>query len=162
IYPDIEVRLRLSDHDVDLMREGIDIAYRLGILEDSSLHMPGIMECERVLAAAPAYLARRGEPQTPQELVSRKHDCLMLRCPGTGEFFWVLKSPEGPSTFDVHGPFDPDDDDVLTGWALVGRGILNKPRFEIEKLIRDGQLQVILAETPPVPVQLAVLYPHKK
>ena len=61
-YPDIEVRLRLSDHDVDIMKEGIDVAFRLGLLEDSSLRMRGIMDCERVLVAAPAYLEARGEP----------------------------------------------------------------------------------------------------
>ncbi|RWG67402.1 MAG: LysR family transcriptional regulator, partial [Mesorhizobium sp.] len=55
-YPDIEVRLRLSDHNVDIMKEGIDVAFRLGIIEDSSLRMRGIMECERVLVAAPKYL----------------------------------------------------------------------------------------------------------
>ena len=53
-YPDIEVRLRLSDHNVDIMKEGIDVAFRLGLLEDSSLRMRGIMDCERVLVAAPA------------------------------------------------------------------------------------------------------------
>jgi len=53
-YPDIEVRLRLSDRQVDIMKEGIDVAFRLGHLEDSSLRMRGIMDCERVLAAAPA------------------------------------------------------------------------------------------------------------
>ena len=60
-YPDIEVRLRLSDHNVDIMKEGIDVAFRLGLLEDSSLRMRGIMDCERVLVAAPRYLdgARR-------------------------------------------------------------------------------------------------------
>ena len=52
-YPDIEVRLRLSDHNVDIMKEGIDVAFRLGLLEDSSLRMRGIMECERVLVASP-------------------------------------------------------------------------------------------------------------
>src|SRR5690606_13353997 len=68
-YPDIEVRLRLSDHNVDIMKEGIDVAFRLGLLEDSSLRMRGIMDCERVLAAAPSYLARRGEPMRPEQLV---------------------------------------------------------------------------------------------
>ena len=62
----------------------------------------------------------------------------------------------------MHGPFDSDDGDVLTGWALSGRGIINKPRFEVEPFIRDQRLKVILAATPPTPVQLAAVYPHKK
>src|SRR5690606_16577803 len=65
-YPHIEVRLRLSDHEVDIMREGIDVAFKLGILEDSSLRMRGILDCERVLAASPEYLSRRGEPTHPE------------------------------------------------------------------------------------------------
>jgi DNA-binding transcriptional LysR family regulator len=161
-YPDIEVRLRLSDHNVDIMKEGIDVAFRLGVIEDSSLRMRGIMECERVLVAAPAYLEAHGEPTDPHELLTKKHDCLMLRYPGSREFFWMLQMPEGVRKFELHGPFDSDDGDVLTGWALAGRGIINKPRFEVEPYLRDGRLRVILEGTPPTPVQFAAVYPHKK
>jgi DNA-binding transcriptional LysR family regulator len=161
-YPDIEVRLRLSDHNVDIMKEGIDVAFRLGIIEDSSLRMRGIMECERVLVAAPKYLEARGEPTEPQELISKKHDCLMLRYAGAREYVWMLQTADGPRKFEVHGPYDTDDGDVLTGWALSGRGIINKPRFEVEPFIRDKRLKVILPQTPPIPIQLAAVYPHKK
>ncbi|TIP78666.1 MAG: LysR family transcriptional regulator, partial [Mesorhizobium sp.] len=147
-YPDIEVRLRLSDHNVDIMKEGIDVAFRLGIIEDSSLRMRGIMECERVLVAAPKYLETRGEPTEPQELIEKKHDCLMLRYSGAREYVWTLQMADGPRKFEVHGPYDTDDGDVLTGWALSGRGIINKPRFEVEPFIRDRRLKVILPDTP--------------
>ncbi|MBL8583654.1 MAG: LysR family transcriptional regulator [Rhizobiaceae bacterium] len=161
-YPDIEVRLRLSDHNVDMMKEGIDVAFRLGLIEDSSLRMRGIMECERVLVASPKYLEARGEPTEPHQLVTARHDCLMLRYPGVREHAWTLRTPKGQEKLEVHGPFDSDDGDVLTGWALAGRGIVNKPRFEVEPFIRDRRLKVILADTPPTPVQLAAVYPHKK
>lgn len=161
-YPDIEVRLRLSDHNVDIMKEGIDVAFRLGIIEDSSLRMRGIMECERVLVAAPKYLEARGEPTEPQELIGKKHDCLMLRYSGAREYVWMLQTADGPRKFEVHGPYDTDDGDVLTGWALSGRGIINKPRFEVEPFIRDRRLKVILPDAPPTPVQFAAVYPHKK
>ncbi|PSM17548.1 MULTISPECIES: LysR family transcriptional regulator [Nitratireductor] len=159
-YPDIEVRLRLSDHDVDMMREGIDVAFRLGVLEDSSLRMRGVLECERVLVAAPSYLAKRGEPQSPDDLLA--HDCLMLRYPGAREHFWTVRTPDGPRKLDVRGPYDSDDGDVLTGWALAGHGIVMKPRFEVEPFLRDGRLTTIMTDTPPIPVQLAAVYPHKK
>jgi len=86
----------------------------------------------------------------------------MLRYPGVREHFWTLAMPSGPAKFEVHGPYDSDDGDVLTGWALAGRGIINKPRFEVEPFLRDRRLKVILADTPPIPVQLAAVYPHKK
>ncbi|MBX3570365.1 MAG: LysR family transcriptional regulator [Rhizobiaceae bacterium] len=161
-YPHIEVRLRLSDHNIDMMKEGIDVAFRLGVLEDSSLRMRGIMECERVLAASPKYLEARGEPATPDELVDKAHDCLMLRFPGAREHFWNLVTPQGIRKFEVRGPYDTDDGDVVTGWALAGRGIINKPRFEVEPFIRDQRLKVILPETPPTPVQFAAVFPHRK
>ncbi|MEQ8296119.1 MAG: LysR family transcriptional regulator [Nitratireductor sp.] len=159
-YPDIEVRLRLSDHDVDMMREGIDVAFRLGVLEDSSLRMRGVLECERVLVAAPSYLDKRGEPQNPDDLLA--HDCLMLRYPGAREHFWTVRTPDGPRKLDVRGPYDSDDGDVLTGWALAGHGIVMKPRFEVEPFLREGRLKTIMTGTPPIPVQLAAVYPHKK
>jgi DNA-binding transcriptional LysR family regulator len=160
-YPDIEVRLRLSDHNVDLLKEGIDVAFKLGVLDDSSLRMRGIMECARVLVAAPAYLKARGEPATPEELLTHNHDCLLLRYPGSREFNWTLQTREGPRRFEVRGPFDSDDGDVLTDWALAGRGIINKPRFEVEPFIRQGRLKVILPDAPPLPIQLAAVYPHR-
>lgn len=160
IYPDIEVRLRLSDHNVDIMKEGIDIAFKLGIMEDSSLKMRNIANCERVLAASPAYLKARGQPASPHDLSA--HDCLLLRFPGSPDFSWTLRTPEGPRKFEVRGPFDSDDGDVLTAWALDGRGIVNKPRFEIEPFLRDRRLSVVLPDVPPEPVQFAALYPHRK
>ncbi|TIR87284.1 MAG: LysR family transcriptional regulator, partial [Mesorhizobium sp.] len=71
-------------------------------------------------------LEARGEPVEPQELIGKKHDCLMLRYSGTREYVWTLQTPSGPQKFEVHGPYDTDDGDVLTGWALSGRGIINK------------------------------------
>jgi DNA-binding transcriptional LysR family regulator len=161
-YPDIEVRLRLSDHNVDILKEGIDVAFRLGVIEDSSLRLRGILDCERVLVASPQYLEARGEPQDIQELIGKKHDCLMLRYPGSREFYWMLQTENGAQKFEFRGPFDSDDGDVLTGWAVAGRGIVNKPRFEVAPYLRDGRLRVILPKTPPAPVQLAAVYPHKK
>ena len=162
-YPDIEVRLRLSDHNVDIMKEGIDVAFRLGVLEDSSLRMRGIMDCERVLVAAPKYLEARGEPadtaRTDRQAARLPDAALSRRC---ANMSGRCRRRPARQKFEVHGPFDSDDGDVLTGWALSGRGIINKPRFEVEPFIRDRRLKVILTSTPPTPVQFAAVYPHKK
>ncbi len=162
LYPDINVRLRLSDRKIDLMNEGVDIAFKLGLIEDSNLRMRGIMECERVLCASPQYLDKHGEPDSPDALIDDKHHCLLLRFPGSNEFFWYLRTPNGIRKFEIDGPYDTDDGDVLTEWALSGHGIVNKPRFEIHHHIESGRLVPLLADFPPVPAQLACLYPHKK
>jgi DNA-binding transcriptional LysR family regulator len=161
-YPDIEVRLRLSDHNVDILSEGVDVAFKLGVLEDSNLRMRGILNCERVVCAAPAYLEKRGIPATPDALIDDRHDCLLLRYPGSKEYYWTLQTPEGTRKFEIAGPYDSDDGDVLTQWALEGRGIINKPLFEVKAHLADGTLVEILKDTPPATVQLAAIYPHKR
>jgi len=161
-YPEIDVRLRLSDRKVDITAEGLDVAFTLGQLEDSNLKVRVIADCPRILCAAPAYIARRGMPANGRALVTDKHDCLLLRFPGQPEFQWLLTTPDGPIRFEVSGPYESDDGDVLTMWALEGRGIVNKPVFEVAEHLASGALVPVAVDTPPVPVQLACLYPHRR
>ncbi len=161
LYPEISVRLRLSDHVVDLMTEGIDAAIVLGALKDSNLRVLRILECPRVLAAAPEYLARAGTPTTPRELATR-HQCLLLRYTGSPEYTWTLTTPEGPVRLDLAGPFDCDDGEVLMDWALAGHGVVNLTRFQLAPHLASGALVEVLPETPPLPAELAIVYPHKR
>lgn len=124
--------------------------------------MRAIADCRRVLCAAPAYLERRGVPRHGRDLIADRHSCLLLRFPGAREFVWTLVTEDGPQRFDVTGPFESDDGDVLTGWALSGRGIILKPVFEIAEHLASGALVVVAAETPPQDVRLAALFPHKR
>ncbi len=130
-YPQIDVRLRLSDRVIDVIGEGLDMAFHLGVLEDSTLKMRLVADCPRILCASPSYVARRGNPDSGEALIRDGHACLNLRFPGAREFQWTLITREGPRRFDVTGPFETDDGDVLTGWALDGRGIILKPIFEV-------------------------------
>ncbi len=161
-YPQIDVRLRLSDRGVDVVAEGIDVAFHLGLLEDSTLKVRSIADCPRLLCAAPAYIDRRGMPADGAALLADRHDCLNLRFPGAKEFQWTLQSPEGPHRFEITGPFESDDGDVLTGWALDGRGIVLKPVFEVADHLRSGALVPVATATPPLSVQLSALSQHRR
>ena len=161
-YPLINIRLRLSDRKLDLAAEGLDAAFFLGLPEDSTLRIRKIADCPRVLCAAPEYLARKGEPKKSSDLTAQKHDCLNLRYPGAPEFQWPLQTPEGVRRIPVSGPFECDHGDVLTNWALAGLGIILKPAFEISEHLESGRLVPILPEEPPVPVQMACLYTHRR
>jgi DNA-binding transcriptional LysR family regulator len=162
LYPQIDVRLRLSDRSIDVIAEGLDVAFHLGLLDDSTLKVRVIADCPRVLCAAPAYIARRGMPADGAALLSERHDCLNLRFPGAKEFQWTLTSPDGPRRFEITGPFESDDGDVLTGWALDGRGIVMKPVFEIADHLRSGALVPVAMANPPVPTQLSSLSQHRR
>jgi DNA-binding transcriptional LysR family regulator len=162
LYPEIDVRLRLSDRRIDITAEGLDLVFALGTLEDSNLRVRPIADCRRVLVAAPSYLATRPMPLTGQDLVDQRHACLLHRYPGAREFVWTLVTPDGPRRYEVTGPLESDDGDVLTGWALAGRGILLKPVFEIADHLASGALVPVATATPPQDIPLACLFPHKR
>ena len=161
-FPLIDVRLRLSDRKLDLAAEGLDVAFFLGVPEDSNLRIRKIADCRRVLCASPTYLEAHGEPKSGEELASTGHACLNLRYPGAPEFQSPLQTKDGVKRFAVSGPFESDDGDVLTDWALNGHGIVLKPEFEVLHHIRSGALVPILSQMPPIPIQMACLYSHRR
>ncbi|WP_421979929.1 LysR family transcriptional regulator [Roseibium sp.] len=160
--PLIDIRLRLSDRKVDLTGEGLDAAFFLGVPEDSTLKIRKIADCVRVLCASPDYIARKGAPESHEDLASGAHDCLNMRYPGAPEFQWPLQTGGGLKKVAVRGPFESDHGDVLTEWAVAGHGIILKPVFEIADHLSSGKLVPVLETEPPLPVQMACLFTHRK
>jgi DNA-binding transcriptional LysR family regulator len=161
-YPEVSLRLRLSDRKLDLTSEGLDLAIFLGQPEDSALRIRKIADVPRVLCAAPSYVAARGCPASGADLEDGRHECLNLRFPGATEFRWHLTTPDGPRRFRVAGRLESDDGDVLTDWALAGHGIVMKPVFEVAEHFASGRLVAVATETPPVPIQMACLFTHRR
>ncbi len=161
-YPEVKIRLRLTDRRVDLTTEGLDLAFFLGRPEDSNLRIRKIADVERVLCASPAYIAAHGNPDTGDALIADGHECLNLRFPGATEFRWRLITAEGPKKFRIAGRYESDDGDVLTDWALSGNGIAMKPIFEVAEHIKEGRLVPVAVQTPPEPIQMACLFTHRK
>lgn len=161
-YPDVSVRLRLTDRRVDLTTEGLDLAYFLGQPEDSNLRIKKIADVPRVLCAAPSYIEARGHPRSGDQIVSEKHECLNLRFPGAAEFQWPLITSSGPKRFRANGRYESDDGDVLTDWARAGQGIALKPLFEVAQYLASGELVVVGEDTPPEPIQMACLFTHRR
>jgi DNA-binding transcriptional LysR family regulator len=161
-FPEVQVRLRLSDRKVDVFGEGVDVAFALGELPDSNMKLRVIAECDRLLCAAPAYLERHGVPEAPEDLLRQRHRCLLLRFPGSPEWNWLLGHGAKAVRLNVEGPFDADDGDVLTDWALAGQGIVMKPRFEVARHLASGALVPVLPDFPPPKARLACLYPHRR
>ncbi|MCB1422063.1 MAG: LysR family transcriptional regulator [Nitratireductor sp.] len=161
-YPDLNVRLRLSDRRVDVAAEGLDAAFVLGPLGDSEMRIKKVYDFERVLCASPAYLEAHGVPESGEDLVEQRHKCLMLRFPGTSEYAWNLRTGEGVRKFSFDAPLESDDGDVLTAWALAGCGIINKPRFEVAPYLVSGELVSVAEATPPTDLPFSCIYPHKR
>jgi DNA-binding transcriptional LysR family regulator len=159
-HPETELRLRLSDHLLDLVKESIDVSLRMAHLDDSAFKHRKICDARRVICAAPSYLEAQGEPRTPDDLL--RHQCLLLRFPGSVQFRWTLGQGRAQVTIPVSGGVDADDGDVLTDWAVAGLGLAMKPLFEVAGHIASGRLRIVMPAHPPQAVKVALLYPDRK
>lgn len=159
-YPDVRVRLRLTDRKVDLTNEGLNAAFVLGHLPDSEMRARQVYEFERVLCASPNYIHEFGEPRSGAELAD--HKCLLLRFPGAEEFFWSLKEEGVVKRYNLTSPLESDDGDVLTDWAISGCGIVNKTRYEVAEHLNDGSLVEIMKRSRPTVLPFTCIFPHKR
>ena len=159
-YPEVNVRLRLSDRRIDITNEGLDAAFILGELKDSEMRVRALYEFERVLCATPGYIKKHGMPKDGDDL--HNHHCLLLRFPGMEEFFWTLQIDGKRVRHDLTSPMESDDGDVLTSWAMEDCGIVNKTRFEVSAALKSGDLVEVLPKTPPTSIPFSCVYPHKR
>ncbi|QQS14589.1 MAG: LysR family transcriptional regulator [Rhodospirillales bacterium] len=159
-HPGIELDLSFTDRMVDLVQEGFDVALRVGRLADSSFVARKIGEDRRVVAAAPAYLAKRGEPAHPDELV--RHDCLGFRDrPHLNRWPFVVDGVT--REYAVHGKVRADDGDMLYELAVAGVGLVRLTHFTVARAIGDGRLKQVLAPfTPHDAVPIHAVYPHRR
>lgn len=146
-YPEIDVSIELSDHLGRRLHEnGFDLALRIGDMADSSLITKRIGSLRQTLTASPAYLAARGEPRTPEELVS--HDCLIFG-EGAPWSFVDASSPAAASiTVPVRGRFRSNGGAILHKAALDGLGILRSSDDWVRADVGRGRLVPVLPDYP--------------
>ncbi|MGO4620448.1 LysR family transcriptional regulator [Ensifer sp. 2YAB10] len=156
-YPEIGVDLSLTDERIDLVREGVDIALRLGPLSDSSMKLRPLGESRRLLVAAPTYLAAHGTPASAQDL-SRHEGIRMSNVAGSD-----MLSCEGPDGHSHSVPFAGRfriDHGLGAREALAaGRGIAPAHRWLVDDLLASGQLVELLQDytLPSVPLSLLIV-----
>jgi DNA-binding transcriptional LysR family regulator len=155
LHPDIELALHLSDGVQDLVGDALDLALRYGHLPDSGLVARKLCDTRRITCAAPAYLARRGTPRTPEDLAG--HNCLTFRVGGRNDATWHFEAPDGRACkVRVRGDRRSDDSALVKLWAVEGRGIVNKSDIDLEDELAGGRLVRLLADHagPVVPLSL--------
>lgn len=152
-FPRVTVSALLLDRVANLVEEGIDAAVRIGSLPDSSLVARRIGEVRRVLVASPAYLAKRGRPQTPADL--RLHSMIAF----TGLMpNRELRFPHGKAGTGVAITPRLEVNDATTAIAAAeaSEGITFAVSYMVARQVRDGRLTTILDDLmpPSVPVHL--------
>lgn len=142
-YPEVSVELVLSDRMIDLLEESIDAAIRFGTLTDSTMMSRSLSPYRGVLCAAPSYLAERGIPKHPTDLVH--HEC--LRYPGWAEGpKWTLLGPEGEIQITVSSRLSINSAFGIRHAALAGAGIVLLRDEMLADDIASGRLQVLLPD----------------
>jgi DNA-binding transcriptional LysR family regulator len=139
-FPEIEVEVQLSDTYSDIIREGFDLAIRIGDLQDSSLVARKLALDRRLLVASPTYLARAGTPKTLADL--EFHNCLSAGAQET----WRLEGPDGPKTLRLKGNIRTNSSEFLREALLSGLGIGLRSTWEVGRDVEEGRLDVVLPQ----------------
>ncbi|MGJ4948168.1 LysR family transcriptional regulator [Bradyrhizobium sp. HKCCYLS20291] len=156
-YPDIAIDLNLTDERIDLVRDGVDIALRLAPLTDSSLKLRSLGYSHRLLVASPDYLARRGTPRAPQELVG--HDGIRMTNVAGSEVLAVIGPDGARHEVPFRGCFRTNHGLAVREAVLAGRGIGGSHAWLVDDLIAAGKLTVILPDhrLPSTPLNMLIV-----
>jgi DNA-binding transcriptional LysR family regulator len=160
-YPQIELYMSEGDRLVDLIREGIDCVLRVGDLQDSDMVARRVGMLEEVTCAAPPYIERFGVPATVEALDG--HRMVGFHSSATGallplEFIvdGVARTVTLPTTVSVNGA------ESYVAAARLGLGLIQVPRYHVETDLERGTLVPILADFPPSPTPVSLLYPRSR
>ena len=161
-HPKVRIELLLNDAMIDLIAEGIDVAFRGGRLPDSSLVARRLATSRLVLVAAPDYLARRGTPESPQALAL--HDCVVSTA-SSARTTWSLVRPgrgESPVQVDVTGRIAANTAQALVKAALAGAGVALIPAELAAPHLQSGRLVQVLPEWGREGADVSFVYPSRR
>lgn len=161
-YPQLQLELQLSNHNIDFTRDDFDLAIRARAQPDSSLIARKLEDAELVVVAAPDYLARHGTPQTPEELGA--HPCIRFLLPRTGRSVpWSFRRDGQEFELQPDGHFACSDD-LQAGVSLARHagGLYQCYRFMVEDELRSGQLRTLLDDFGGCSRPFSLIYPQQR
>ena len=158
-YPKVNLELELSDRVINLVEEGFDLAIRIGQLNDSTLVSRQLAATRLVLCASPGYLAQRGSPNHPSELV--EHETFSYSLLSTGHT-WKFDGPDGTVNIRVSPRMTSNNGDTGVEVCVRGGGIHLWPTFLVEDHLRTGSLVEVLPAFKAANFGIYAVYPSKK
>lgn len=158
-HPAMAIQLTLTDQPITPGDPDFDVAIRFGEPPDGRVVARPIAANQRYLFAAPAYLAERGTPATPDDL--SRHDCIVIR-EGSGAFgTWTLCAGKTCRNVKVNGKLSTNHGEVAVDWALDGHGIILRSSWDAAAEWRAGRLVRILPAWSGAPADIYALYPPR-
>ncbi len=153
-HPGVNLSINLTDHVLDLVSSGFDLAIRIGSLEDSTLVARKLADNRRLLCASPDYLREHGWPRTPHDLV--RHQCLVLVGAQGRSDVWRFDDGQGAEiAVRVRGRVEANTGELLSDAAIAGFGIAMHSTWHVCDDLRAGRLVQVL---PDFPIALNGIY----
>ena len=159
VYPEIALRLLLSDRVLNPAENKIDVAIRIGSLSDSSMIAIRIGSVRVVACASPAYLAARGRPKTPDDL--RGHDCITLDETGVPRT-WSFTGENDDIAAPIRTRLTVSTSEAAVEAAIAGAGIARVMSYKMEAARRSGRLEIILDSFENEPLPVHIVYAERK
>jgi DNA-binding transcriptional LysR family regulator len=154
-YPQVNATCLFLDRVVNLMDEGVDVAVRIGALQDSSMQAIRVGQVRRVICAAPAYLAQHGTPRTPADLQAHQIVSANAVTPAAE---WRLVDQGAPCVVKVQARLTTTTNDSAVAAVVGGFGLTRLLSYQVAEHLRDGSLQAVLSEYEPTILPVHVLH----
>lgn len=161
LHPRLKLSVNLNDQLLDLIGSGFDLGIRVGALGDSALVARQLAQNRRVICAAPDYLRRHGRPRVPADLAA--HECLLLVGSQGRQDSWHFEDGNGGTIAQrVHGRFESNQGELLRDAVVAGLGIALHSLWHVHDELRDGRLQVLLADYPVPTTGIHAVMPQRR
>ncbi len=154
-HPQVNLEIDFSDRHLDLIAEGLDLTLRVTPQLDDTVVARRLGTCRSVVAASPGYLARHGRPRHPRELID--HECFGYVPVLRNRWPFVIKRKL--TWVRTRGRIQANNGDALLDAAIRGLGISYQPTFVAAEALRDGRVEAILQDYPPMEMGLYAIFP---
>ncbi|MGY6483445.1 LysR family transcriptional regulator [Vibrio parahaemolyticus] len=145
LHPELDIELELSDNPQWSNHHKWDVIIYIGALNDSSLKMITLAPNQRFICASPDYLAKKGIPRTPQDLLV--HDCIALRENNEDVTLWQFTNKESEiETVRINPTLATNEGRVVKDWAIAGLGVIMRSEWDVQPLINTGDLIRLLPD----------------
>jgi LysR family transcriptional regulator for bpeEF and oprC len=160
-HPGLCLDVRLSDSFVDLVKDGVDVAVRVGALSDSSLVAKRFAQQQLVLVGSPAYLAQRGRPASIEQLSG--HAAVVFRMPSSGrERPWQFRRHGSPMSMQPPSRVLVNDGEGIVTAVVLGLGLGQVPDYMVSDELADGRLIEVLPRCRPAPMPISAVYTSQR
>lgn len=164
-HPDVAIELGSSDRAIDLVRDGIDCALRVGDVRSESLVAHRLGHLRMANCASPAYLARFGTPQSPMDLPQHRMVGYALASKGGGALWeWQAGEQTGEQvrTITMPSPVSVNNVETYIACGLAGTGLIQIPAYDVHAHLQQGELVEVMAQWPAPPMPVHLVYPHRR